>query len=591
MTEAQESPPPAHPSVRDRAFEWSSRYADRVLALLGSLYFALSFGFDYGHDNQLIYLLKSLCIANPGILERDWYASEVTHYHPVFAYLGAGLIALNRDGWAVAIAQIALISVGTSFVYEILRQLAPKRVALAAFFCLIPIVMRTRTSGVAISYVFDALLQPSAIGSLGLLGALAEFVRGRYLASGIWLGVSGLFHANYLVLSVPTFGLMQLLLGTRELLPRLLRQFGPLLIAALPQLPAIIATASSPDGERAREILFSIRSPHHYSPDVFYRGLAPFAGFQMLGLGLGAALFRGRTSAAARLGIAIASLMVLVWVGSGFSTIIQVPKVIQLFVWRFAPFIDLLCAAVACLVLVKIVVEPAYARRIPPAMLALALGGLVVVGTFQTERRNPFSVLFAYTLCAFAVWAVAELFQKASRFGPVRQRIDLSRLGARYPSYAATFAMVIAVGVVSREVPEELRSMSERSILMKAGGAKSDDLFRWMREETPRDAIFLTPPDVDTFRFWGQRAIVVDWKSTPMVPSELVEWLRRLSDVCGQPIESRRDLRGYGDLDRDRLAKLKSRYRIDYAVVRRGAERGLGYEAVYRNSRYAVIRL
>ncbi len=224
-------PPPSRAlSIARRALrEW-----DRVLAVLASAVLALSFGFDYGADNQLIYLLKSLAIANPGILEKDWYASEVTHYHPVFAWLGAGLIALNRDGWAVAIAQVLLITVATTFIYETLRAVAPKRVALAGFLCALPLMIMTRTSSVAVSYAFDAYLQPSGLGSLGLLGAIAMFVRGNFLASGIWIGVAGLFHANYLVLSIPTFGLMHLFLGVKGLPRRLLSNLGPLMIAAIP---------------------------------------------------------------------------------------------------------------------------------------------------------------------------------------------------------------------------------------------------------------------------------------------------------------------------------------------------------------------
>jgi hypothetical protein len=157
--------------------------------------------------------------------------------------------------------------------------------------------------------------------------------------------------------------------------------------------------------------------------------------------------------------------------------------------------------------------------------------------------------------------------------------------------HGATLVLLAALAQLGRDLPEQLEELPERSLLLRDGGPKSDDLYAWMREKTKRDAVFLTPPDVDTFRFYGQRAIVVDWKSTPMVPSELVEWLRRLSDVTGGPVESRRDLRGYDELDREQLERLKAKYRLDYAVVRRGAERKLGYEPVFRNQRYSVIRL
>jgi hypothetical protein len=595
MTEAEAAPetqtktPDASPPSRALSLLSLARRAlrewDRVLAVLASAVLALSFGFDYGADNQLIYLLKSLAIANPGILEKDWYASEVTHYHPVFAWLGAGLIALNRDGWAVAIAQVLLITVATTFIYETLRAVAPKRVALAGFLCALPLMIMTRTSSVAVSYAFDAYLQPSGLGSLGLFGAIAMFVRGNFLASGIWIGVAGLFHANYLVLSIPTFGLMHLFLGVKGLPRRLLSNLGPLMIAAIPVLPVIVATATSPDAARAQEILFSIRSPHHYSPGQFYKALAPFAGWQMFGVGLGSALFRGRNTPRGRFGIALAALMALVWIGSGFSTVAYVPRIVQLFVWRFAPYIDMLSAAVGCLVLVKIAVEPGFARRISPALLALAAGGLVVVGTFQTERKNPFWIALTVVAVALLAWCVREGLELAKRWLP------LPRVEQGWLTHGPSVVLVLSLAFMVHYSVGEIEAIPSNSSLLREGGAKSDDLLAWMRNETPIDAVFLTPPDVDTFRFYGQRAIVVDWKSTPMVPGELVEWLRRLSDVCGQPIESRRDLRGYGDLDRAHLDRLKAKYHLNYAIVSRGDERKLGYETVFKNHRYAVVKL
>jgi len=588
MTEAEPAPTPPDAPRPSRARALARRALgewDRVLAVLASAVLALSYGFEYGADNQLIYLLKSLTIANPGILEKDWYASEVTHYHPVFAWLGAGLIALNREGWAVAISQMLLITAATAFVYETLRAVAPKRVALAGFLCAVPLMIVTRTASVAVSYAFDAYLQPSALGSLGLLGAIALFVRGSFLASGIWLGIAGMFHANYLVLSVPTFGLMHLFLGIQGLPRRLLLNLGPLCIAAIPVLPVIVATATSPDAARAQEILFSIRSPHHYSPGSFYKALAPFAGWQMFGVGLGSALFQGRRTAGGRLGIVLAALMTLVWIGSGFSTVGYVPRVVQLFVWRFAPYVDMLSAAVGCLVLVKIAGDPGFVRRISPALLSLAVGGLVVFGTFQNERKNPFWLALGVVGVALFAWCVRQAFVLAARW------VRFPRVEQALRKHAPSLVLVLSLGFMSHQAAGELAAVPGNSGLLRDGGAKTDDLLKWMREATPIDAVFLTPPDVDTFRFYGQRAIVVDWKSTPMVPGELVEWLRRLSDVCGQPIESRRDLRGYRDLDREHLDHLKAKYRLSYAVVSRGDERRLGYPTVFKNHRYAVVKL
>ena len=66
-------------------------------------------------------------------------------------------------------------------------------------------------------------------------------------------------------------------------------------------------------------------------------------------------------------------------------------------------------------------------------------------------------------------------------------------------------------------------------------GRDEGELYAWMRGSSPKDALFLTPPGVETMRFHGQRAIVVDWKSNPIVPEEVLEWHQRLKDVTGRP--------------------------------------------------------
>jgi hypothetical protein len=58
-------------------------------------------------------------------------------------------------------------------------------------------------------------------------------------------------------------------------------------------------------------------------------------------------------------------------------------------------------------------------------------------------------------------------------------------------------------------------------------------LCNWVRDpaNTPRDAIFIVPPQEQVFRLYAQRAIVVNLKGVPQLSSELKEWRTRLRDV------------------------------------------------------------
>jgi len=118
-------------------------------------------------------------------------------------------------------------------------------------------------------------------------------------------------------------------------------------------------------------------------------------------------------------------------------------------------------------------------------------------------------------------------------------------------------------------------------------------LAEFMRERTPKQALFLTPPDDDSLRFFGERAIVVDWKGNPAVPAEVLAWYRRIEDVTGRHGMTREEeLRGYDALDEQRLEALRVRYGFDYAVVRRGRERALGdYPRAFEDPNYVVLEV
>lgn len=53
----------------------------------------------------------------------------------------------------------------------------------------------------------------------------------------------------------------------------------------------------------------------------------------------------------------------------------------------------------------------------------------------------------------------------------------------------------------------------------------------WIRDHTPREAVFLVPPDEQEFRLRAQRAIVVNYKCVPQLSGELPAWRERLQQI------------------------------------------------------------
>ena len=54
---------------------------------------------------------------------------------------------------------------------------------------------------------------------------------------------------------------------------------------------------------------------------------------------------------------------------------------------------------------------------------------------------------------------------------------------------------------------------------------------RWARASTPTDEVFLTPRHQQTFKWYAERAEVVNWKDVPQDAVNLQEWYRRFHEI------------------------------------------------------------
>lgn len=85
----------------------------------------------------------------------------------------------------------------------------------------------------------------------------------------------------------------------------------------------------------------------------------------------------------------------------------------------------------------------------------------------------------------------------------------------------------------------------------------------WIRKYTEADATVLTPRNQQTFKWYAQRAEVVNWKDVPQDAKTLTEWWARLNDIYGYVIL------GPLNLTDEALADLIETYDVDYMIVPR----------------------
>jgi hypothetical protein len=338
------------------------------------------------------------------------------------------------------------------------------------------------------------------------------------------------------------------------------QQLGPCLLVLLARLPALLAMAADPHAAEARRIFLSIRSPHHYVPLSFLPEFAPFFAWQAVGL-LGLALLeRSEPGARRRLAALAAALLALIGAATLLTTVIYVPAVAQLYVWRLAPFAVL----VAQLAFMAAVVRRT-AGALPLGVPLRALSALAVVAAAlgllawesDTRSRVGLGVLFALAAAGPAVGSAVTRLRAGLP--------PLLRARLRPAHAAAGLGLVALVAGAARG----LEGLSSEAAALSLPLGVDQRVFAWARD-TPRDALFAIPPGLQEFRLHAQRSVMVDWKSTPILPAQLREWYRRLLAVCGLeaiPMLAEAE-RGYATMGPRRMERLKRDFGVDFVIFR-----------------------
>ncbi len=512
---------------------------------------ALAYGGGVGSANQVTYLLEPLRRANIDLFARDWLTSDTTHYHGAFIALATELFRADPTGaTSFGVAHLLAMVATIAALHGILVALGLAR-HLSLLLLLAGFIALGGGRAIGGSYLVATYFQPSSIATVAWLAALALWVRDRHLAAGVALAIGGAFHANFLILGILWFGVVDLLggpglagTGARSaLFRRRIALLAPSLVVLAAMWPSIRAAGDAAEPSLALRILVEFHAPTHYDASVAIAQLPPLLGWLLAAW----ACDPSRDPRLARMfTCAVVGTAMCTWI---FLAILIAPSATRLFVWRIAPF-----AQLASQIVVVAIVFSDHALPTSGATgagrwraLGIPIGIGVVLGWSIPHAGGRYTAALAAAIAAAIGYRAA----------PSRAR----SVAGRAPIIAGVLVATLAIAPVARK-------LASPDLFTEALGGRYRDLILWART-TDRDALFVIPPYVHAFRFLARRAIVADSRSPPLYPDELVAWYRRLCAIAGvesaathEEIEAR-----YDRLTAEQLEAAARRFEAQYIVI------------------------
>jgi hypothetical protein len=566
---------PGAESPPSRPLSWIQGATLAVLASLASL---TLIGYRFGDSNHGItvpilkkFIDRSLYSGDPLVATGDRF--------PTIFYRLLSALLPSTDWVPFAYFALYLISIALTYaaVYRMGVWAGGGDRATGVLAALLSMPVRTSLAGEALYRV--AFSHSHLASGLDLM-ALALFLEGRRLAPLLILSLGVYNHALYSLYLLVPFTLM--ILWEARSQPRR-TTFIRLAAGWLPVLPFLLsAVAQGKPMTREWLDLLILRSSHHSFPGAFGDALPDAAIWLLLGI---AAASRSESSRRSSLGIFVFATAILFVGGTVFTEYIPVKAVLQfqphriwrflavillafmaadiVRLWRASPLLRVLSAfyfvsvfATGLEPLGPLVLIAVFAANEPPLPAWVRLSGAAALVTLEwPDRPVLWTDYMGEFIRRFQNPAIFAILGVALLVGLARSSANRSRARS-----LSVLALGLTLGPVFADNYQRQRLRFEQGSFLAAQN--------WARENTPKTAVFLTPPKEAGFRVFSERAIVGEWKDGTQQYFDdafAKEWGRRMEIVTAQE---------YGKYTDEEIVALARRFGADY-IVAQGRRRSL----------------
>ena len=579
-------------------------------------------GYIYQGPNDALLEPWILRLSDPGLLARDWFANTIPH-HPNFVHFLAWISRIiPLPAATLAIQLLALFFALWMTQRFSARLFSDWRVFYVAVF----LFLRWGTEGLGGNSLWSDYPVPHNAALPFCLLAFYFSLSDRPIGAALAAAAATWIHVQLGPLTMLVLGVEMLLrwafvqvgwstspeqsppadkFPPARTLARIAAAGAIFVIAVAPTLLrqwSLYVSAPSPLSARQFLALHAIlRQPHHLIPSSW--AITDFYRFFLV-VGIGALAVNWRDPAHRRVAAWCGIILALCVVGTVFVETIPVKLIIKMQLFRMTVFLKFFAVLFLARFLAAILDGKDWAQRIF-ALALLAIQNFLFIGACAAMiialRRNR---RWAWGLCVFGA---------GSAIGGALVSLTSSSHGLALPVAVAPRGIVI--GLVSlallaavlwrraRLLPVALLALVVA--LRLATGMPYftydhppvDEWYRFclrVRASTPRDAVFITPPVLGGFQMFAQRAEVADFKCTPSIERDLIEWHRRMSDLAGVaelqcsgwPDCSSALAAGYSHLSERAFLALAQKYGAQYVVAS-----GLGFPEVLRVGDFVLYRV
>lgn len=201
-----------------------------------------------------------------------------------------------------------------------------------------------------------------------------------------------------------------------------------------------------------------------------------------------------------------------------------------------------------------------YWYRMSDVCVPMAVSLSVVAGLQSLQSSRPAIASWGW-IAAILVVLVGVLEVPAAR---QRRRIPDAILQPRPTEDSRKSPWFAAAPEKLSPVSAEMEAKSARkNVTVEEYFVQWKAMCYWVKEHSPRDALFLTPRTQQTFKWYAERAEVATWKDIPQDARSIVEWYQRLETIfpAEPPVQ---DLIDHSDKELIRLAHL---YKAEFVVL------------------------